>query len=220
LEIADLHIITQHIEGFSHLAQIEALKNTEANWIQLRVKDTPQKEWFAIGRKAKEILKDTNIKLIINDNVYLAKEIEADGVHLGKTDMDVSEARTILGENKIIGGTANTFHDIIKLYEMGTDYVGLGPYKQTTTKKDLAPILSLFAYEVIIKKLELQKIKIPIISIGGIQIEDVVPLMTIGLSGVAVSSSIVKARPIQQKVLEFRHQLNKFQFSSSNTQTP
>jgi len=192
LKIADLHIITQHIEGFSHLAQIETLKNTEANWVQLRVKDTPQKEWFEIGRKTKELLKDTNIKLIINDNVYLAKEIEADGVHLGKTDMDISEAITILGKDKIIGGTANTFHDIMRLYEMGVNYIGLGPFKQTTTKKNLAPVLSHFAYEVIIKKLELQKIKIPIIAIGGIQPEDVVSLMTIGLSGVAVSSAIIK----------------------------
>lgn len=214
MKIADLHIITQHIEGFSHLAQIETLKNTEANWVQLRVKDTPQKEWFEIGRKTKELLKDTNIKLIINDNVYLAKEIEADGVHLGKTDMDISEAITILGKDKIIGGTANTFHDIMRLYEMGVNYIGLGPFKQTTTKKNLAPVLSHFAYEVIIKKLELQKIKIPIIAIGGIQPEDVVSLMTIGLSGVAVSSAIIKTKSIQQNVLNFRQHLNKFQFSS------
>lgn len=214
MKISDLHIITQEIKGFSHLAQIEALKQTDADWIQLRVKDTPQAAWFDIGRKAKDLLKDTRIQLIINDNVYLAKEIDADGVHLGKNDMEVDEARSILGEQKIIGGTANTFNDVVKLHEMGVNYVGLGPFKPTTTKKNLAPQLSQFAYEVILKKLELQKIKIPIIAIGGIQINDVVPLMTVGLSGVAVSSSIVKSTSIQQSVEHFRIQLNKFQFSN------
>jgi len=214
LKIADLHIITQEIKGFSHLEQIEAIKHTDANWIQLRMKNTPQTAWFETGRKAKDLLVDSNIQLIINDNVYLAKEIDAAGVHLGKNDMEVGEARGILGKQKIIGGTANTFDDIAALYQMGVDYVGLGPFKPTTTKTNLAPQLSLFAYEVILKKLELHQIKIPIIAIGGIQIDDVVPLMTVGLSGVAVSSAIVKSTSVKYSVENFREQLNKFQFSN------
>jgi len=214
LKIANLHIITQHVEGFSHLAQIGALKNSGAGLIQLRVKDTPQDEWFETGRKAKDLLKNTNIKLIINDNVYLAKEIDADGVHLGKSDMEVGEARKILGGQKIIGGTANTFNDVINLHQKGIDYIGLGPFKLTKTKKNLAPQLSQFAYEVILKKLEMQQIKIPIIAIGGIQIADVIPLMTAGLYGIAVSSAIVKSTSITQSVAHFQEQLNKFQFSN------
>ncbi len=214
MKIADLHIITQQIKGFSHLKQIESLKQTDAKWIQLRVKDLPQKEWFEIGRKAKDSLKNYNIQLIINDNVYLAKEIDAAGVHLGKTDMDISEARNILGDQKIIGGTANTYDDIVKLHERGVNYVGLGPFKPTTTKKKLAPQLSQFAYEVILKKLEIQQIKIPVIAIGGIQVIDVVPLMMTGLSGVAVSSAIVKSSAMEHSVQQFREQLNKFQFSN------
>jgi len=215
LNISDLHIITQHIEGFSHFQQIEALKNTQADWIQLRVKKNDQPSWFEIGRKAKALLSNSNIKLIINDNVYLTKEIDADGVHLGKTDMDITEARHILGPDKIIGGTANTFQEILKLQASGVNYIGLGPYRQTTTKQNLAPILSHFAYEVILKKMELQKIKIPVIAIGGIQVEDVVKLMTIGLSGVAASSAIVKSNQIKERVIDFRTQLNKFQFFNS-----
>jgi len=212
LNIAQLHIITQHIEGFSHIAQIEALKKTGAKCIQLRVKNTAQDEWFEIGRKAKALLSNTNIQLIINDNVYLAKEIDADGVHLGKKDMTIKEAREILGSEKIIGGTANTFDKIVELYEAGADYIGLGPYRSTSTKKELDPVIQHFGYEVIMKKLELQKIKIPVIAVGGINTEDVVPLMVAGLQGVAVSSAILKAKDITESVEKFHTEINKFAF--------
>jgi len=211
--IADLHIITQNTGEGSHLHQIEKLKHSNADWIQLRVKDKEQSEWFEIGRKAKDVLADTDIKLIINDNVYLAKEIDAYGVHVGNEDMDVAEAREILGPDKVIGGTANTYDDIIRLSEAGVDYIGLGPYKETKTKQNLSPIIQYFGYEVILKKLELNKIKIPIIAIGGIEVEDVVKLMLTGVSGVAVSSAIVKSNSPNQRVEDFQIELNKFQFT-------
>lgn len=214
MKIPDLHIITQALDGFSHLKQIEALKKANVNLIQLRVKDTAQSEWFEIGRKAKDLLKDTNIQLIVNDNTYLAKEIDAAGVHLGKTDMSIKEAREILGSGKIIGGTANTFDDIVDLNKQGANYVGLGPYRTTTTKKNLAPVIQYFGFEVILKKLEINKIDIPIIAIGGIEIEDVVKLMITGVAGVAVSSAIVKAKDIEEKILGFRNRLDKFKFTS------
>jgi len=214
VKIPDLHIITQALDGFSHLKQIEALKKANVNCIQLRVKDTAQSEWFEIGRKAKNLLKNTGIKLIVNDNVYLAKEINAAGVHLGKTDMGVEEARRILGLGKIIGGTANTYNDIVNLNKQGVNYLGLGPYRTTTTKKNLAPVIQYFGYEVILKKLEINKIDIPIIAIGGIEIEDVVKLMITGVAGVAVSSAIVKAKNVEEKISGFRNQLDKFKFTS------
>lgn len=212
MKIAQLHIITQYIEGFSHLAQIEALKNASVNCIQLRVKDKEQNEWFEIGRKAKALLENTDIQLIINDNVYLAKEIDAEGVHLGKKDMSIKEAREILGVEKIIGGTANTFDKVIELYEAGADYIGLGPYRNTSTKKELDPVIQHFGYEVIMKKLELQKIKIPVIAVGGITIEDVVPLMVAGLHGIAVSSAIIKSKNIVDSTTDFQNEINKFAF--------
>jgi len=212
--ISDLHVITQNTGEGSHLAQIEQLKHSNAQWIQLRVKDKEQTEWFEIGRKAKSILADTDIKLIINDNVYLAKEIDAYGVHIGKEDMDVAEAREVLGSDKIIGGTANTYDDIIRLTEAGVDYIGLGPYRETKTKDKLSPIIQYFGYEVILKKLELNKIKTPIIAIGGIQVDDIVKLMLTGVSGVAISSAIVKSENPSQSVEDFQIELNKFQFTA------
>jgi len=212
LNIAQLHIITQHLKGFSHLAQIEALKNTKVKCIQLRVKNASHSDWFEIGRSAKLLLADTNIQLIINDNVYLAKEIDAAGVHLGKADMPVEEARDILGPNKIIGGTANTFAKIVALSKAGVDYIGLGPYRNTATKKQLDPVLQHFGYEVIIKKMQLQKIKIPVIAVGGIVLNDVVPLMVAGLHGVAVSSAVVKAKDVAESLTNLTKEINKFAF--------
>ncbi len=212
-DISRLHIITQALENKSHLDQIRSIAKTNADWVQLRVKDVDQSTWFEIGREAKSILSETNIKLIINDNVYLAKEIEADGVHLGQDDMSIEEARDILGNDIIIGGTANTYDQILAHYENGVDYVGLGPYRTTKTKKKLAPVIEMFAYEVIFKKCEINKIDIPVIPIGGIEINDVSKLMAAGAYGVAVSSAIVKQNIIEQ-VEAFSQKISNFQFSS------
>jgi len=212
LNIPQLHIITQHIEGFSHLAQIEALKKSDAKCIQLRVKDKDQSKWFDIGRKAKALLENTSVQLIVNDNVYLTKEIDATGVHLGKADMPVKKAREILGPGKLIGGTANCFEKIVELYEAGVNYIGLGPYRNTSTKKKLDPVIQHFGYEVILKKMQLQKINIPIVAVGGITEKDVVPLMVAGLHGVAVSSAIVKSTDVNNSVAQFQKEIDKFAF--------
>jgi len=192
-KISRLHIITQHIEKRSHLQQIKQLKDSNCDWIQLRVKNTSQEEWFTIGRKA--------------------KEIDADGVHLGLNDMDISEAKSILGENKIIGGTANTYEDIINQYHNGVDYIGLGPYAATTTKENLSPVIQFFGYEVIMKKLEINKIDIPIIAIGGIQFNDVGKLLAAGLTGVAISSAIVKTDNLIEHANNFTDKVNSFNFT-------
>jgi thiamine-phosphate pyrophosphorylase len=142
-------------------------------------------------------------KLIINDNVTLAHEILADGVHLGKTDMKPDEARSILGENFIIGGTANTFDDIYFLQSEEVDYIGLGPFRFTTTKEKLSPILGIEGYERIIKKCREENVSIPIIAIGGIKSEDVRELIKVGVYGVAVSSAINLSNNIGFSVKEF-----------------
>ena len=85
-------------------------------------------------------------RLIINDRVEVAVAVDADGVHVGKEDMPVREARRMMGEGKIVGGTANTVEDIREHYRGGADYIGLGPYRYTTTKKKLSPVLGLEGY--------------------------------------------------------------------------
>ena len=128
---------------------------------------------------------------IINDNVELAKEIEADGVHLGRADRNPAEAREISGDDFIIGGTANTFDDIVSLLEQGVDYIGLGPFRFTETKKNLSPVLGLEGIKNIVETYRRTSLRqIPVIAIGGIKLNDVEDLIKAGVHGIAVSSAI------------------------------
>ena len=110
--ISKLHYITQDVDGISHVKLVENACKAGVNWVQLRLKDKSYEDWKIIAEEAVAICKKYNAKLIINDNVALAKEINADGVHVGKQDMPVLKAREILGPYFIIGGTANKFEDV------------------------------------------------------------------------------------------------------------
>jgi thiamine-phosphate pyrophosphorylase len=137
---------------------------------------------------------------IIDDNVALVKRIGADGVHLGKRDMPIVEARKILGEEFIIGGTVNTFEDIVNILRTATpDYFGCGPYRYTTTKQNLAPTLGVEGYRAIVEQMRKHNISIPIVAIGGIGKEDIPAIMECGVSGIALSGSILNAQdPIDE----------------------
>ena len=138
--------------------------------------------------------------MIIDDNVLLAKKIGADGVHLGKNDMPVAQARQILGEKFIIGGTVNTFEDILYHLKNGTpDYFGCGPFRFTSTKKNLAPVLGFEGYRDIVLKMREKGVDIPIVAIGGITKEDIPQLLECGVSGIALSGSIINAEnPVRE----------------------
>jgi thiamine-phosphate pyrophosphorylase len=144
---------------------------------------------------------------IINDNVYLAKKMDADGVHLGLTDMSVLEARQILGETKIIGGTANTFEDVLQRTVENCDYIGLGPFQFTATKEKLSPILGLEGYRSIIEKMKAKNIQIPIYAIGGIALESVESLMETGIHGIAVSGVITQSENPLQLITQLNEKL-------------
>jgi thiamine-phosphate pyrophosphorylase len=191
-DIAKLQFITQDVEGISHAQLAAEACKAGVKWVQLRLKEKSEFDWEQEAVETWEVCRDYGAKLIINDNVAVAKRVMADGVHLGKEDMSPSEARAILGD-VIIGGTANTFEDIVRLNEAGVDYIGLGPFTFTTTKKKLSPVLGLEGYQDIIKQCNEQGIDVPIIAIGGIQTNDVAPILNVGVHGVAVSGLIANA---------------------------
>jgi thiamine-phosphate pyrophosphorylase len=168
-------------------------------WIQLRMKDAKDAEIIAAAEVIRPLCESYQARFIIDDHVELVKRIGADGVHLGKNDMPISEARRILGDGYIIGGTANTFDDVEKHYRDGADYIGCGPFRFTTTKENLSPILGLNGYKDILSRMKLREINIPVIAIGGIRYEDVSLLMDIGIDGIAVSGSILNAdNPVEE----------------------
>jgi len=188
-----LYFLTMDGAPVDHLQQVEAACRAGIRWIQLRMKDAPDEEVRRVALAAKKITDASDCALIINDRVEIAAEVKAHGVHLGKQDMPVGAARKILGEDMIIGGTANTTEDIRIHYRQGANYIGLGPYRYTTTKKNLSPILGLDGYRRILRELSQEQLHIPVVAIGGIETTDVGQLFDAGLHGVAFSGMLVHA---------------------------
>lgn len=188
-----LYFLTMDGAPIGHIQQVEAACRAGIRWIQLRMKEAPDEEVRRVALAAKKITDAGDCALIINDRVEVAAQVRADGVHLGKQDMPVSAARRILGEDCIIGGTANTIDDIREHYRQGADYIGLGPYRYTTTKKNLSPILGLEGYRQIMRLLKQAQLSIPVVAIGGIEMKDAGLLFDAGLHGVAFSGMLVHA---------------------------
>ncbi|MFC5283862.1 thiamine phosphate synthase [Pedobacter alpinus] len=188
--ISQLHYISQSNSEISHLKAIENALKAGCKWIQLRIKDEPLDFVLDAAIAARQLCNAYKAKLIINDYPEIAIEVKADGLHLGLQDMSIPAARAIVGDQMIIGGTANTLAHILLRVEEGADYIGLGPYRFTKTKKNLSPILGLAGYQSLIKEINYRDIKIPIIAIGGIELADISVISETGIYGVAVSGAI------------------------------
>ena len=173
-----------------HLQNIKAVCTAGGRWIQLRLKNVEHKVYLEAAKQCKIICKQHNATLIINDNVPVAHQSDADGVHLGLGDINPKEAREILGAHKIIGGTANSLGDCIQHISDGVNYIGLGPFRFTTTKKNLSPVLGVEGYEKILHALQSSTQQVPIVAIGGIQLNDISALKNTGISGIALSGFI------------------------------
>lgn len=187
-----LQFITHHTSRYNHIEGAIAALEGGCKWIQLRMKETNKEDILHAIEQLKPICRKHNAILIIDDYVELASQTDIDGVHLGKNDMPISQARQILGEEYIIGGTANTFEDIQSLTEQGVDYIGLGPFRYTETKQNLSPILGIEGYRKMMQQCRECGINTPIVAIGGIEEEDVEPLMSTGISGIAMSGCILR----------------------------
>ena len=142
--------------------------------------------------EAMEMCRKSGATSIIDDRVELVRELGADGVHLGLKDMPIADARSILGDRFIIGGTANTFDDVKSHWEAGADYIGCGPFRFTTTKKNLSPILGLEGYRNIMSQMKEHGIEIPLVAIGGIEASDIPAIMETGVSGIALSGTVLR----------------------------
>lgn len=195
-----LQFITHYSERYSYIDSARIALEGGCRWIQLRMKDTDTSLVEDTAIVIQKMCKDYGATFIVDDHVLLAKKINADGVHLGKNDMPIAEARKALGNSFIIGGTVNSFEDILNTLQSATpDYFGCGPFRFTATKKNLAPILGCEGYQAIVEKMKNMNINIPLIGIGGIEKSDIPMLLESGLTGIALSSSILKAcNPIKE----------------------
>ena len=180
-----VQFITHFTETLSYLDSVRIALEGGCRWIQLRMKDAPEDEVRAAAGKALPLCRQYGAVLILDDRVELVRECGADGVHLGLTDMPVAEARRILPRGQfIIGGTANTLEDI-----------RLHPFRFTTTKDParLAPTLGLEGYRSLMDGMRREGLALPVVGIGGVTAEDMPALAEAGLSGIALSGSILRA---------------------------
>ncbi|REC56000.1 thiamine phosphate synthase [Chryseobacterium piscium] len=190
-------------QGFTKAEQELNIRKTLDNgikWIQVRWKNAPENEFIRLCEISKKLCADNQSVCIINDDVQIAKDIDADGVHLGLKDTSIEISRQILGKNKIIGGTANSISDVLQRMNESCDYIGLGPLRFTSTKEQLSPILGFEGYKKIIQTLKEKSLEIPkIFAIGGVVLEDIQFLQQIGIYGVAVSGQITNQPSITKE---------------------
>lgn len=191
--MVSLQFITHQTERYSYLDSARMALAGGCKWIQLRMKEASEEEIEAIALQLKPLCKEKGAILILDDHVELAKKLEVDGVHLGKKDMPIDQARQILGEAFIIGGTANTFEDVVQHHRAGADYLGIGPFRFTTTKQNLSPVLGLEGYRTILSRMKEANIELPVVAIGGIAYEDIASILDTGVHGIALSGSILRA---------------------------
>jgi thiamine-phosphate pyrophosphorylase len=180
---------------------IQSALDAGCRWIQLRFKNAMNDELSDLAVQVKKMCSAYRATFILNDHVDIAKRTDADGVHLGLLDTSIADARSILGENKIIGGTANTISDVMMRISENCDYIGLGPFRFTPTKEKLSPILGLDGIALIMKKVLSGEKQIPIYVVGGIILNDVPEIMNTGIYGVAISSEIT-AHPNQKELIQ------------------
>ena len=164
-----------------------------ATIVQLREKFISDDEFLKIARELQKVTKKYNIPLIINDNVKIAKEIDAEGVHIGQSDESLEEARKELGKDKIIGVSVGTVEEAIKAEKGGATYLGIGTVFFTGSKKDINEPLGFEKLEEIRKS-----VNIPSVAIGGIHLDNVKDVMKTGVDGVAVISEILGKKDIEE----------------------
>ncbi len=190
--ISSLHFVTQNDNiTLPPWEQARHACQNGARWISLRTQFLSYAEILPIARRTRAVCRSFQAKFIVNNNVHLAKELNADGVHLKRTDIPVDHARHILGDAKTIGCNANSFEEIVALKELGVDYVALGPTKFTHNEHS-EKIITTSRFLYIKKQCIDANIRIPIIARGGISPDDLDIFLHLGIDGISVSHNMAK----------------------------
>ncbi len=186
-KIGKLHILTDTVlqSRFSHMEITRLAIVGGADTIQYRQKSGSTREMIEIARNMKRLCSEADVTFIVNDRLDVAIAAEADGVHLGQEDFPIPMARELLGEGRIIGGSAATLDEARKCLSEGADYVGFGPVYPTSSKDDAGPVSGID-----ILKQVVEIIPVPIIAIGGVGAENIPDVMRAGAHGIAVISAV------------------------------
>ncbi len=204
----ELQFITHYTEQYTYAESARMALEGGCRWIQLRMKNASREEWLQTGAEVEALCRRYGATFIIDDHVDMVKILNADGVHLGKNDMPIDEARRILGPGHIIGGTANTIEDVEMHARRGADYIGCGPYRFTTTKERLAPVLGTEGYRKIMAGMKSRGLRLPVVAIGGITRNDIPQLLQTGIDGIALSGTILRAADPAEETRLILHTMN------------
>ncbi|MGE4283238.1 MAG: thiamine phosphate synthase [Clostridia bacterium] len=184
------------LNGNSLSEQVEQTIKAGATFIQLREKDLCLDEFVDIAKKIKMITDKYKIPFVVNDNVDVAVEVDADGVHVGQSDEKLLNARAKLGNGKIIGLSAHNVEEAVKAEQSGADYIGVGAVFNTSSKLDVEIISSEMIKNIC------EAVSIPVVAIGGIHKENILKLSGSGVDGVAVISAIFAQPDIEKATSE------------------
>ena len=186
-QVGKLHILTDTVlqTRFSHMELAGLAIKGGADTIQLRQKSGSTREMIQVATQMKQLCADNGVTFIVNDRLDVAIAAEADGVHLGQDDFPIPIARELLGEERVIGGSASTMEEARKCLSEGADYVGFGPVYPTTSKDDANPVTGIAMLKQVV-----EAISLPIIVIGGVSVENVPEVIGAGAHGIAVISAV------------------------------
>lgn len=179
-------------------SQVEKALKGGATFIQLREKELDEEHFLKEAKEIKELCKKYRVPFVINDNVEIALAADADGVHVGQSDMEAGDVRRKLGEDKIIGVSAQTVEQAVLAQERGADYLGVGAVFHTGSKADADDV----SHEML--KAICDAVDIPVIAIGGISTDNVRRLTGSGICGVAVISAIFAKKDIENAARELK----------------
>lgn len=178
--------------GDTLYSQVEAAIKGGVTFVQLREKELDQEHFLEEAKEIKELCRKYKIPFVINDNVDIALAMDADGVHVGQSDMEAGDVRAKLGPNKIIGVSAQTVEQALLAEARGADYLGVGAVFHTGSKADADDVSHETLKEIC------RAVHIPVIAIGGISRENVSELAGSGICGIAVISAIFAAADIEE----------------------
>lgn len=185
-EAMRLYCVTDRswLDGNSLCEPVEEVLKGGITFLQLREKELPEQVFIEEAFKIKALAEKYGVYFVINDSVLVAKAIDADGVHIGQSDGEVKKARSIIGEEKIIGVSVRTVEEALKAEKEGADYLGVGAIFPTSTKKDAEAVTKQTLYEIC------HAVSIPVVAIGGINEQNILDLKGTKIDGVAVVSAL------------------------------
>jgi thiamine-phosphate pyrophosphorylase len=199
--ISKFHYLTQNLPHRSHIEQAIIACGAGANWIQYRCLTKTDNELIDEINEIAALCDEWGATLILTNHYHLLDKVDAQGVHIEDFDADWGAIRQIIGDDKTLGASATNLESLLKVQNSGVvDYCGYGPFAHTNTKPNNKPLLGFDGYRELSKHSE---IDIPVIAVGGIQLQDVEPLLQTGIHGIAVSAAINLAISPEEAFKEF-----------------